>query len=70
MQRARSCSEMSTVWGGSEGLGIVLELIGVTLGELLTPLGFHILSVKQWGWTNIVIFQQRVVCGPLHMFLP
>lgn len=44
------------LFGGSEGIGIVLELTGVTLGELLTPLGFHVLSVKQWGWTNIVVF--------------
>lgn len=38
---------------------IVLEHIGVTLSDLVTPLGCHIL--KQGGWTNAMIFQKRVV---------
>lgn len=31
------------------------------LGELLIPLRCHILSVKQGGWTDTVVFQQRLV---------
>lgn len=54
-----------TLFLGSEGLSIVLEHIGVTLGDLFTLLGCHIL--KQGGWTNAMIFQKKVVVWYINM---